>query len=46
MKRILILLLAAPLFAQPSFYLDLSGDWRSSEQDRAAFAEPDFDDSA
>ncbi len=45
MKRILLVLLAGPLFAQPSFYLDLSGDWRSNEQDQAAFAQPDFDDS-
>ncbi len=47
MIRILFLaLLAAQLPAQNELWIDLSGDWRTIENDNLAYASPGFDDSA
>ena len=40
------MLFAGSLWAQTPLYLDLSGDWRMSADDRPAYAAPDFDDRA
>jgi hypothetical protein len=44
--RFLVFLLAASAFAaENTVYLDLSGPWRTSQEDSLRFSAPDFDDS-
>ena len=46
-KTALLLFLAAcALSAQNAVYVDLSGDWRESADDKAEYARPHFDDTA
>ena len=46
MRRLIVLfLLAASARAQTALWIDLSGEWRMSADDRPEYAQPDFDDS-